>query len=195
MNQKHTLDFDAFSTDCVATVGRVNLVVTRVLIIFYWPVFLFLAHSHRLQGNNIYSNVQEAVFIEQSAVGHTVVANTLGPNNSAGVAVFNNAMNTTCGPHVIAGNNIFGNARGVSVGSTAPKAGAPDVLITVVGNRIRGNGVGNKTQGVHTNGAQLGTLYVANDNPDGISAFTQELGTQLNISFIDPLDREIPLNY
>ena len=165
LNWQHTLDFDAFSSDCVAS------------------------------GNNIHDNRQEAVFIEQSAVGHTIAANTLGPNNSAGVAVYNNDMNTTCGPHVIVANEIFGNNEGVSVGSTAPRTGTPDTHITVVGNRIRGNGVNNKTQGVHTNGAQLATFYAANENPDGVSLFTQKLGMQVNISFVDPLDRVIALNY
>ena len=165
-NSKHTLDFDAFSTDCVAT------------------------------GNNIHDNVQEAIFIEQGARGHVIAGNTLGPRNGNGVAVYNNDMNITCVNHVIVDNDILGNLYdGVSVGSTAPKTGTPDVAVRVVGNRIHGNGPANKTQGVHSNGAQLATIYAANANSDGISQFTQKLGTAANVSIVDILDREIPLKY
>jgi hypothetical protein len=38
----------------------------------------------------------------------------------------NNAIGSQTHGHVIARNRIFGNARGISVGSTAPKSGAPD---------------------------------------------------------------------
>jgi len=48
---------------------------------------------------------------------------------------------------------------------------------------------------VHTNGQQLVTVYAANRNEDGVSLYTQTMGTQLNISFFDPLDRELPLKY
>lgn len=57
-NFKHTLDFDAFTMDCVAT------------------------------GNRIYNNTQEAIFIEQASSGHVITGNTLGPLNYNGVAVF-----------------------------------------------------------------------------------------------------------
>ena len=164
-NAKHTLDFDAFSTNCIAT------------------------------QNNIFSNVQEAVFIEQGAKGHVVAGNTLGPGNGNGVAVYNNDMNVTCSGHVIVDNDIFGNlVDGVSVGSTAPKTGVPDVDVVVVGNRIGGNGA-QRVQGVHTNGAQLATVYALNRNSDGLSAYTRALGSGMNISIFDPLDREIALDY
>jgi hypothetical protein len=164
-NFKHTLDFDAFTMDCVAT------------------------------GNRIYNNTQEAIFIEQASSGHVITGNTLGPSNYNGVAVFNNDLNITCGPHFIVDNEIFGNTgTGISVGSTSPKLGQPDIKITVVGNRIHGNG-GDKPQGIHTNGAQQETTYSCNENLDGVSMYSQKLGTQRNISFLDPLDREIPLKY
>jgi len=164
-NDAHTLDFDAFTTDCVAS------------------------------GNRIYNSREEAVLIEQGSSGHVIADNVLGPNNSAGVSVFNNDMNITCGKHVIVSNEIFGNTHeGVGVGSTSPRAGAPDVGVAVVGNRIHGNGAAGKPQGVHTNGAQQGTVYAANENADGVSAFTQTF-SQANISFLDPLGREIPLKY
>jgi hypothetical protein len=164
-NAKHTLDFDAFSSNCAAT------------------------------GNRIFNNTQEAVFIEQGASGHVVAGNMLGPGNGVGIAVYNNDLNVTCVNHVIVDNDIVDNlGPGVSVGSTAPKAGTPDVAVFVVANRIRGNG-GARPQGVHTNGAQLATVYAANDNVDGVSAYTQKLGSAMNVSFFDPLDREIPLAY
>ena len=164
MNWMHTLDFDAFTETSVAS------------------------------GNRIFDSREEAVFIEQGAKGHVVAGNILGPNNSAGVAVFNNDMNVTCGPHVIVANEIFGNREGIGAGSTAPRTGTPDVQLTIVGNFVYGNGVGNKTQGVHTNGEQSGTIYAANVNADGVSKFTQTFN-QANISFVDPLDRETPLDY
>ena len=165
-NAKHTLDFDAFSTNCTAT------------------------------QNVIYNNTQEAVFIEQGAKGHVIAGNMLGPGNANGVAVYNNNMNVSCEGHVIVDNDIVGNVNdGVSVGSTAPKAGAPDVGVFVVGNRIRGNGAAARPQGVHSNGAQLGTVYAANRDSDGVSAYTQRLGTAANVSFFDALDREVALNY
>ena len=165
-NNGHAIDFDAFSTDSVCS------------------------------GNTVTGNAaREGVFIEQGAVGIVVTANTLGPGNGNGVAVFNNAMNVTCGPHVIAGNTIVGNLNaGVSVGSTAPRHGAPDVGIVVAGNLISGNGA-DKPQGVHTNGMQLGTVYAGNANADGISLFTQRAGGQANISIFDPMNREIGLGY
>lgn len=60
----------------------------------------------------------------------------------------------------------------------------------IVGNRVAGNGPANKTQGYHTNGAQLGTIYAANDNTDGVSAYTLRLGGAQNISLPDYLGRE-----
>ena len=164
MNHDHTLDFDAFTTDCVAS------------------------------GNHISDSREEAIFIEQGSSGHIIAGNVLGPNNSAGVAIYNNDMNITCGPHVIVANEIFGNREGVGVGSTAPRSGTADNGNRIIGNHIHDNGVGDKPQGVHTNGAQVGTEYAANDNADGVSAFTQKF-FQPNISFVDPLDHEIPLKY
>jgi hypothetical protein len=166
-NHGHAIDFDAFST---ASTCVNNIVV----------------------GNA----AREGIFIEQGASGIVVAGNTIGPGNGNGVAVYNNDMNVTCGPHVIAGNTIVGNLNaGISVGSTAPRAGTPDVGVTVAGNVLRGNGPAAKPQGVHTNGAQVGTVYAANDNADGISLFTQRMAGAANISIIDPLSRERALPY
>jgi hypothetical protein len=149
--------------------------------------------------NNTISHnaAREGVFIEQGAVGITVASNVIGPGNGRGVAIFNNDMNVTSGPHVIAANEIFGNLfSGVAVGSTAPKAGTPDVGVHVMGNRIYGNGPAGKLEGYHTNGAQVGTIYASNDNADGVSAFTRGPAFSAeNISIFDPLDREIANRY
>lgn len=164
-NYGHAIDFDAFSTDCVAS------------------------------GNTVFGNAdREGIFIEQGAKSIVVSANTIGPGNGNGVAVYNNAMNVTCGPHVISGNHIFDNSNaGVSVGSTAPRSGVPDVGVLVVGNSLHGNGVG-KPQGYHSSGGQVGTVYAANQNADGVSLFTQRMGVA-NISIFDPIDRERALKY
>jgi hypothetical protein len=162
----HTLDFDAFTHYSVAT------------------------------GNIIFNNsAREGVFIEQGAIGITISNNVIGPGNGNGIAVYNNDMNITCGPHVIAGNQIFNNLNaGVSIGSTAPKAGSPNMGVLVMGNQIFGNGGEKKPQGYHTNGAQIGTIYASNNNLDGISKFTQfEPFSSQNISIIDPINREKPL--
>jgi len=165
-NHGHAIDFDAFSTSCVCT------------------------------GNTVFGNAaREGVFVEQGAKQIVVTSNTIGPGNGNGIAVYNNDMNVTCGPHVIAGNHIFSSINaGIAVGSTAPRSGAPDVGVIVVGNVLHGNGAV-KAQGYHTNGAQLGTLYVANANADGVSLFTQRMAGVANISIFDPLNRETPLHY
>lgn len=148
----HTLDFDAFSHYSTAT------------------------------SNTIFGNAgREGVFIEQAAVGITVAGNTIGPGNGNGVAVFNNDMNITTGPHVIAGNDIFGNLNaGIALGSTAPRSGLPNVGVMVQGNRLWGNGE-KRAQGLHINGAQIGTWWACNDNMDGVSAFT--LSKTFTVSF------------
>jgi len=128
---------------------------------------------------------QEAVFIEQGASYITVIDNDLGPNNGCGVAVYNNAIKAPTHGHVIARNRIFGNTRGISVGSTAPRSGAPDADVLVAGNALWGNG----GQGIHTNGGQVATVYAANADADGVSLFTLALGSARNVSFSDPLDR------
>ena len=165
-NHGHAIDFDAFSTSCVCT------------------------------GNTVAGNAaREGVFVEQGAKNIVVVNNVIGPGNGNGIGVYNNNMNLTCGPHVIAGNRIFDNINaGIAVGSTAPRSGAPDVGVVVVGNILHGNGAV-KAQGYHTNGAQIGTVYVANANADGISLFTQRMAGAANISIFDPMNRETPLKY
>jgi hypothetical protein len=144
-NSGHAIDFDAFSHQSVAT------------------------------NNNIYGNFgREGVFIEQAAVGITIANNSIGPGNGNGVAVFNNDMNTTTGPHCIVANKIFGNLNaGISMGSTAPRAGTPDVGVLIAGNLVYENGPQGRRQGYHTNGAQIGTRYACNRNSDGVSLFTQ----------------------
>jgi len=162
-SSSHTLDFDAFTHYSVAT------------------------------NNVIFNNsAREGVFIEQGAVGITVSNNIIGPGNGNGIAVYNNAMNISCGPHVIAGNIIFDNLNaGISLGSTAPKEGEPNVGVLVMGNTLHGNGGDSKPQGYHTNGAQIGTIYASNSNFDGISKYTQfSPFTSSNISVVDPLNRE-----
>jgi hypothetical protein len=160
---QHTLDFDAFTHYSTAT------------------------------NNLIYGNAgREGVFIEQAAVGITVSNNTIGPGNGNGVAVFNNAMNITTGPHYIVSNTIFGNLNaGIAIGSTAPRAGTPDVGVLIAGNVLYGNGV-SKRQGYHTNGAQEGTRFSSNRNDDGVSLFTQSF-KGANITILDPFDREVAL--
>ncbi len=135
--------------------------------------------------NTVSGSRQEAVFIEQAASYITVVDNDLGPGNACGVAVYNNAIDTATHGHVIARNRIFGNARGTSVGSTAPgHGGAAAADVFVVGNTLYNN-----SEGIHSNGGQVGTIYVANGDADGMSAFTTEVGTARNVSASDPLDR------
>ncbi len=139
-----------------------------------------------IMNNTVSFSRQEAVFIEQGATSVTVVDNTLGPGNYVGVAVFNNAIGQTTTGHVIARNRIFGCTHaGVSVGSTAPKQGAPDMSVLVAGNELWDN----SGQGIHTNGGQLGTIYAANVDSDGASLYTLQAGTAQNISFADPYDR------
>jgi hypothetical protein len=166
-NSGHALDFDAFT------------------------------HLSTATGNNIHGNAgREGIFIEQGASQITVAGNTIGPGNGNGIAVFNNAMNLTTGPHFIVANTITGNVNaGISVGSTAPRAGTPDVGLIIAGNILRGNGV-ERRQGYHTNGAQVGVRYAANDNADGVSAFTQSATFRAeNITILDPFNREIALQY
>ena len=151
----HTIDFDAFSASSIA------------------------------YNNTVSGSRQEAVFIEQGASYITVGDNDLGPGNGCGVAVYNNAINSPTHGHVIARNRVFGNARGISVGSTATRSGAPDEDVLVAGNILWDNG----GQGIHTNGAQVDTIYAANADADGMSAFTTTMATGRNISFSDPLDR------
>lgn len=150
----HTIDFDAFSGNSVAF------------------------------NNTVSGSRQEAVFIEQGASNIVVVDNDLGPSNTCGVAVYNNAIKAATTGHVIARNRIFGNARGISVGSTAPRSGAPDTSVLVAGNSLWNN-----TEGLHTNGGQVGTVYAANADADGMSAFTTTMGNAKNISAADPIDR------
>jgi hypothetical protein len=128
---------------------------------------------------------QEAVFIEQGATYITVVDNDLGPSNGCGVAVYNNDINSVTSGHVIVRNRIFGNTRGLSIGSTAPRTGAPSSNVLVAGNVLWSN----NGQGIHTNGGQINSLYVGNEDADGMSAFTTTMGSAKNISFSDPLDR------
>ena len=139
-----------------------------------------------IMNNTVSLSRQEAVFIEQGATSITVVDNTLGPGNFVGVAVYNNAIGQTTTGHVIARNRIFGCTHaGVSVGSTAPREGAPDMSVLVAGNELWDN----SGQGIHTNGGQLGTIYVSNADSDGVSLNTLKAGTAQNISFADPCDR------
>jgi len=151
----HTIDFDAFSSNSVA------------------------------YNNTVSQSRQEAVFIEQGATYITVVDNDLGPGNANGVGVYNNAIGAETAGHVIVRNRVFGNSRGVSVGSTAPHAGALAASVLVAGNALWDNG----GQGLHTNGGQVGTMYVANDDADGASLYTLAAGSAANISFADPQDR------
>ncbi len=151
----HTIDFDAFSSNSVAYNNTVSL------------------------------SRQEAVFIEQGATNIIVVDNDLGPGNGNGVGVYNNAIGAETAGHVIVRNRVFGNSRGVSVGSTAPHAGAVAASVLVAGNALWDNG----GQGLHTNGGQVGTLYVANEDADGASLYTLAAGSAANISFADPQDR------
>jgi hypothetical protein len=163
----HALDFDAFTHQSAAT------------------------------NNNIHHNAgREGIFIEQGACSIVVSGNTLGPGNGNGVAVFNNDMNLTTGPHFIVSNRIFDNLNaGIAVGSTAPRAGQPDVGLIIAGNQLSGNGV-QRRQGFHTNGAQVGVRWAANANADGVSAFTQSATFKAaNITILDPLDREVGLRY
>ena len=140
-----------------------------------------------IMNNTVSYSREEAVFLEQGSSNVVVVDNDLGPGNSRGVGVFNNAIGALTSGHVIARNRIFGSlTSGVSVGSTAPRSGAPDSNVLVAGNKMWGNA----GQGVHSNGGQLGTLYVANDDADGASIYTLTgAGTAANISFADPFDR------
>ena len=57
--------------------------------------------------------------------------------------------------------------------------------VLVAGNALWDNG----GQGLHTNGGQVGTLYVANEDADGASLYTLAAGSAANISFADPQDR------
>ena len=146
--------------------------------------------SNGLAMNNTVSfSREEAVFIEQGATYITVVDNDLGPGNARGVAVYNNAIGSSTAGHVIARNRIWGStSSGIAVGSTAPRSGAPDVNVLIAGNRMWGNG--QPGQGIHSNGGQIGTLYVANDDADGASIYTLTgAGTAVNLSFADPSDR------
>ena len=135
--------------------------------------------------NTVSLSRQEAVFIEQGATYITVVDNDLGPGNGNGVGVYNNDIGAETAGHVIARNRIFGNSRGVSVGSTSPHTGALSASVLVAGNTLWDN----NGQGLHTNGGQVGTLYVANDDADGASLYTLAAGSAANISFADPQDR------
>ena len=153
----HSIDFDAFSSNSLA------------------------------YNNTVTDSREEAVFIEQGATYITVLDNTLGPRNSHGVSVFNNAIGSATSGHVIARNRVFGcTTAGISVGSTAPRSGAPDLDVLIAGNTLWDNG----GQGIHTNGGQHGTVYVANDDStDGVSLYTLTAGSSANISFSDPSDR------
>ena len=126
------------------------------------------------------------MFVEQGASYITVIDNDLGPGNHAGVSVYNNAINSATSGHVIARNRIWGcTGSGIGVGSTAPRSGAADANVLVAGNILYNN----SGQGIHTNGGQLGTIYVANDDADGMSLYTLHAGTAANISAADPYDR------
>jgi hypothetical protein len=104
-------------------------------------------------------------------------------------------MNVTTASHFIVANTIFGNLNaGIALGSTAPRAGQPNVGVHIAGNTLYGNGEARR-QGVHTNGAQEGTRISANSNADGISKFTQVGFKGANITLLDPFNREIPLDY
>lgn len=123
----------------------------------------------------------------------TRARNTQGNGN--GIAVFNNDMNLSTSYHFIVANTIFGNINaGIALGSTAPRAGQPNVGVHIAGNTLYGNGA-ERRQGVHTNGAQVGTRISANRNADGISKFTQQGFKGGNITLLDPFDREIALDY
>jgi len=99
--------------------------------------------------------------------------------------VYNNAIGALTHGHVIARNRVFGNKRGISIGSTAPKSGAPAADVLVAGNTLWDNG----GEGLHTNGAQVDSIYTSNADADGMAAFTTTMGSGKNISFSDPLDR------
>ena len=124
----------------------------------------------------------------------TRARNTQGNGN--GIAVFNNDMNLSTSYHFIVANTIFGNINaGIALGSTAPRAGQPNVGVHIAGNTLYGNGA-ERRQGVHTNGAQVGVRWAANANADGVSAFTQSATFKAaNITILDPLDREVGLRY
>lgn len=158
-NKAHTIDFDAYSSHSTAF------------------------------NNTVYDNSQEGIFIEQSATYITVVGNTLGPNNSVGVAVYNNDIGNLCGPHIILNNLLIGNRfAGVSVGSTAPRAGAEDMDVSVLSNTFRDNG-GDAAVDIHSNGGQTGTWYADNSAPSGVSKATLTSTFFGNITIFDPRDR------
>ena len=140
-----------------------------------------------IMNNTVSYSREEAVFLEQASSGVVVVDNDLGPGNSRGIGVYNNAIGSSTSGHVIARNRIFGCTNsGVSVGSTAPRSGAPDENVLVAGNVMWDNA----GQGIHSNGGQLGTIYVANDDADGASIYSLSgAGTAANLSFADPWDR------
>ena len=152
----HTIDFDAFSASSVC------------------------------YNNSVSFSGEEAVFIEQSASNIVVVDNDLGPGNSRGVAIYNNAMSSPTVGHVIARNRIFGcSAFAIGVGSGPGRTHADTQAVLVFGNTLYNN---NGT-GIHTNGPQEGTVYIGNDDSDGLSLYTLAAGTYKNISIADPLDR------
>ena len=140
-----------------------------------------------IMNNTVSFSREEAVFLEQGSSNVVVVDNDIGPGNARGIGVYNNAIGAPTSGHVIARNRIFGCTNaGVSVGSTAPKSGAPDENVLVAGNSLWSNA----GQGIHSNGGQLGTVYVANADADGVSLYSLNgAGTAANLSFADPFDR------
>jgi hypothetical protein len=136
--------------------------------------------------NTVAFSAQEAVFIEQGASNVVVVDNDLGPGNTNGVAVYNNAFKVVTSGHVIVRNRIFGCTRdGISTGSGPHHSSAEATGIVVAGNTLWDN---NGT-GIRSNGDQTGTAYYGNDDADGVSAGALGYARATNISFADPSDR------
>jgi len=137
--------------------------------------------------NSVAYSAEEAVFIEQGAQNVVVVDNDLGPGNKDGVGVYNNAFPKPTSNHVIARNRIWGStACGISTGSGPHHALAETVGVIVAGNQLWDN---NGT-GLRTNGNQMGSLFVANADADGVAPWTVagSVGAK-NVSFTDPQDR------
>ena len=203
-NSGHTLDWDAFSHHSSATNNRIWGNAGRE------GIFIEQGAVGITVANNTIGPVRgvvgACVCVRESvcllcppARAHTPQRHTLAQHraqgNGNGIAVFNNDMNLSTSYHFIVANTIFGNINaGIALGSTAPRAGQPNVGVHIAGNTLYGNGA-EKRQGVHTNGAQVGMRISANRNADGISKFTQAGFKGGNITLLDPCDREIALDY
>ena len=135
--------------------------------------------------NTVAWSGQEAVFIEQGATNIIVVDNDIGPGNSVGIAIYNNDFPKATAQHVIMRNRIFGCGKGISTGSGPHSEGQLVMGVIIAGNQMWNN---NGT-GFRTNGNQVGTLYFANDDADGITSSNLNGITAKNISFADPNDR------